>query len=635
MVDETKKKKSSSGDKWTKKSRNRNDSNRSASPNKKRKVEDRGKKADDHSRHRQRKHAEIVEEAKRLWNQLRQKNNTPEQTRELLDKLFPLITGKANQIAMQHDASRVVQAAIQFGRPDERKKILIELCAKNSEERSSSGPGNLVELSKSQYAHFVVLKLIKYCHKDPECVDMIIKSLRGHIAKLCIHAVASRVVEQLFRTLSPKQTIVLRQEFYGPHFSLFATDTVQKQAAAVPTLASNVAASPDKKEQAIEFVRGIVNKGIEKQLYGYVYFQELFAEYLDVVEPSNDLRTMLATAADHAIHLLSTRAGTRVCAAMVAYGSAKDRKRIMKSLKGYCRSGLLHRDAYLAIIRLVQLTDDTVSVHKNILIELLTQDDQGNEGVNKSSRSPLLDLALSDTASKLFLLLLPPDLESGKKFFDPYELSVLSPNPTILEDGIEISTSKKNCDIRRKELLKYLKEPLIALCADHTEELLRSRPGSLVLREVYFTFEPERLVDSCVDACLVELKLRGKYESGSGVDGMDQAISLFEDRIGHLAIKNLILIDAAKEGDDKQSANTFSHRLCHQLKAQSSLSVMLMDIAKSNRGAFVVAALCKVPSVRKEIVAELTGEKGSLKKRARAEGATAGFVALINEISSK
>ena len=73
---------------------------------------------------------------------------------------------------------------------------------------------------------------------------------------------------------------------------------------------------------------------------------------------------------DHSLHLCSTRPGATSVAWLAAYSTAKDRKRIMKTLKGYARSTLLHPDAYVAIIRLIQVTDDTVTVQKMLLSEV-------------------------------------------------------------------------------------------------------------------------------------------------------------------------------------------------------------------------------------------------------------------------
>jgi pumilio family protein 6 len=123
------------------------------------------KRALKQARQSHRPHAETVVAAKELWNKLRVKTNTAEQNEEMMEKLMELLTGKFNQVALQHDASRVVQAAIQFSNDNQRQTIIRELC----------DAGNIVELSKSQYSHFVVLKMIKYCAKDDDLIRLIVK----------------------------------------------------------------------------------------------------------------------------------------------------------------------------------------------------------------------------------------------------------------------------------------------------------------------------------------------------------------------------------------------------------------------------------------------------------------------------
>jgi pumilio homology domain family member 6 len=113
---------------------------------------------------KKRKHGDVVLEAKKIWNQLRLKTNTKEEVQTMTTKLVELLEGKVHEIALQHDASRVVQAALQFGTNEERQKVLKELTK-----------ASLVELTKNQYAHFVVLKSIKYGVHDTECVKMIVK----------------------------------------------------------------------------------------------------------------------------------------------------------------------------------------------------------------------------------------------------------------------------------------------------------------------------------------------------------------------------------------------------------------------------------------------------------------------------
>jgi pumilio family protein 6 len=618
-------------------------------------------KSEDPPAKRPRRHADAVAEAKRIWNELRKKSNSPEHNRSLMDRLMPLVAGRAAELALQHDASRVVQAAIQFGTIEERRLILRELCQKQESAAASSSPragtasssssstSCLVELCKSQYAHFVALKTIKYSQGDRECAEYIVKALKSHMVKLATHTTASAVVELVFQKLPPKQTSVLKQEFYGPQFALFASDTVREQGDKVPTLKSNILAAPDKKQVTIDHVRRIVNRGLEKQqLLRLGFFHVLLDELLQAIPPE-EVRSMVgntttasAPLVDSCVHLVSTRAGARAVSTLVAYGTAKDRKRIVKGLKGFVRTGLLHRDAYLPIIRLVQLTDDTVSIQRSIIQEVLappppftTLSAAGTPEVaarsseetttSKSSSSPLLELALSDTASKLFLMLLADKEEIRHKFFDPYEHSVLFPDPCVMENGEVVATSRKDPDVRRRELLQPLRTPLIELCSLHAGELLRSPSGGRIVVQLYSSLMLRRggdvgaLVEALVDACAPSLA----KADGEGPNG----VPLLEDRCGHLAVKNLILIDASNEGGDE----CFASKLFDRVTAEGGI----LAVACSNRGAFVAAALCKVPRVRSAALAQVKANRKRLKDLTEGDGATAGYMALLNECTSQ
>ena len=86
--------------------------------------------------------------------------------------------GKFMEVAMQHDASRCVQGVLQFGTEEQKRDVVVELCeagsSKDDKEKKNQNI-NLAELCKIQYAHFVVLKMIKYCARDETCVKLIVK----------------------------------------------------------------------------------------------------------------------------------------------------------------------------------------------------------------------------------------------------------------------------------------------------------------------------------------------------------------------------------------------------------------------------------------------------------------------------
>lgn len=551
---------------------------------------------------------------------------------------------------MQHDASRCVQGVFQFGNEEQRREVVMELCDAGSESGSSSSNArsksnkattderknnlnmNMADLCKIQYAHFVVLKMINYCAKDEVCVKLIVKSLKKQMTKLAVHSVGSRVLELLFASFPPKSTAPLKLELYGPQYALFASamppsegkGTTGNNAPTLPTLATFIANNPDKLEPTLAYLQTILQKGLDKSLTGFAYFHSFLLDYTSIAPP-NDIRSFLAPAlAEHSLHLLSTRAGTKVVCECCAYGTVKDRKRMMKCIKGYTRSSLLHRDAYLAVLRMCDVMDDTVLVNKTLLAELhrnsdlekaggaVADDDNDDKDKNPS---PILDLVLSDTGSKLLLLLLMSKEEKHldkddkstaatprwQKYFDPYELSVLHRNPVITENGDDaVPTSKKADETRRQELLVYLKDLLIEVCTKHVGEIMRSKPGSRVLMEVCDNFPSEELFSAIVEACA---------ESCCRKDVKNEiVVPMVEDPVGHLALKHIFISESKKEFDDDEPSLA---RIFY-----SKFEKNLGRFASSNRGAFVLSALLQT-FVKEDVKKALQEHKKTIAKLAK------------------
>jgi hypothetical protein len=102
-----------------------------------------------------------------------------------------------------------------------------------------------------------------------------------------------------------------------------------------------------------------------------------------------------------------------------------------------------------------------------------------------------------------------------------------------------------------------------------------------------------------------------------------QSITLFEDPLGHLAVKHLLSCDA---NDKALFATTFYDKM------QSRL----MAVGSSNQGAFVLTALLKAEATREKTLAELSSHiMAKLCKLPKQGTATAGFTALLQEMTSK
>ena len=81
------------------------------------------------------------------WNTVRIKATTAAVREKLVQQMASKMEGQVLQVTLRHDASRIVESILQYGTEKQREKILHELLSK------------LVEIAKTPYGHFVVLKV--------------------------------------------------------------------------------------------------------------------------------------------------------------------------------------------------------------------------------------------------------------------------------------------------------------------------------------------------------------------------------------------------------------------------------------------------------------------------------------------
>lgn len=205
---------------------------------------------------------------------------------------------------------------------------------------------------------------------------------------------------------------------------------------------------------------------------------EYVQEILDKPSYLNDVIQQLADAAPK---LMSTKPGAKVVCIVATYSGAKERKRLVKSLKGKVMESLLHPSAHLALIRIIDVTDDTVNVQKSLLDEIKSVEPivkyAANGEVLGKPLPALITISKHYFGRKLLLRLLNPN----KSHLEPDEISLFS---------MESPTSKKSDDVRRAEHLVYLRSSMLSVCTTYAEDLLTCKIGCKVLEEVIWVFRP-------------------------------------------------------------------------------------------------------------------------------------------------
>ncbi|CAI5743900.1 unnamed protein product [Peronospora destructor] len=495
-----------------------------------------------------RPHYEMVTRAKQIWNVIRERDVEKNKRATLVDELYTLVKGKIYDVAAKHDASRIIQSLMQHGKPEHRSQIVLEM------------KDHLIDLAKMQYGCFLVQKMISYGSRADRAA--IVKCLTGHVVQVGTHNIAANVLEYAQEYLQPSQLTSLKLEFYGREFAYFRAESKRN-------LADIIAAHPEKKADVLKHLRSILNRMVDKQLLGLAFVQSLLWEYMSNAE-HNDVMQMVANVRDASLALLATRNGARVVNKCVSLGAAKDRKRIIKTLKEKVLEACNHPSGYLVIMRILDVVDDSVLVQKSILAEL---------------NDELFSIAMHPSGRKILLQLLSP---LNKKYLSADDLVLLEP-PTLplLEDPtVTVVNYKKDPDARREELLKGLLPKLEEMSVANTAALMRSKEGRDVIVEVAKRSESTELTNSVAAAVLAELSMETE--------------PLYTDANGHFALRRLI-----KE-------TSMAGPLLTAVEEQ------LPRWATSNRGSFVVLAFLEAEHAPKnalEVVRKaLKSTMGDLKK---------------------
>ncbi len=267
---------------------------------------------------------------------------------------------------LKHDAVRAVQTAVKYATKEQRRQIAKEL------------KGTYAQLAESRYAKFLIGKLLS---QDDEIRDMIIPEFYGKVHRLINHSEASWILDDVYRGVATKQQkAVLLREWYGPEFSLFALPDSQAETTA--DLAEILEKEPSKRSPIMKHLMGMVNALIQKQMTGFTMLHDaMLQHFLNLKPGTEDQKEFLEIVkADESGDLLKnlafTKSGARLVCLLLAYGTAKDRKQLLKTYKDTFQLMCGDPNGHVVILAAYDVIDDTVFTAKTIFPELLGKTEQ-------------------------------------------------------------------------------------------------------------------------------------------------------------------------------------------------------------------------------------------------------------------
>ncbi|XP_004508185.1 pumilio homolog 24 isoform X2 [Cicer arietinum] len=439
---------------------------------------------------KRKRHFTLEQDLARLWEKMRRHEIAKEDRAKLVTEALQKMKGKIHEIAGSHITSRVLQTCVKHCSQAERDGVFEELRP------------HFLTLAYNAYAVHLVKKMLDNASKKQ--LEGFISTLRGHVAPLLRHMVGSVVVEHAYDLASAAQKQELLLELYSTELQLFK-DLVSLKETRLLDVMSKLGL---KKGSVSRHMSSVIQPILEKGIVDHSILHRVLLEYFSIADKTSVTDIIQQLSSPLLIRIIGTKDGAKIGVLCVKYGSAKERKKIIKGLKGHVEKTAYHQYGSMVLVSILSVVDDTKLITKVIIREI--QSILKELALDKNGRRPLLQL-LHPNCSRYFS---PDDLASMNSSIpslslkseasSPTETSKVSigdndskedmdvAEPEVNEDKTSMDDSelaesgKKDPLVRRQELLlnSGLAESLLDTCIENVGELIRSNFGKEVLYEV-------------------------------------------------------------------------------------------------------------------------------------------------------
>ncbi|KAL3682394.1 hypothetical protein R1sor_000416 [Riccia sorocarpa] len=309
----------------------------------------------EHRKSLRRPNYELEKEVKRLWEKMRQRDLEKTARAKLVTEALAKMKGKMIEMATSHVSSRVLQSCLKHCSKPERDAVFEELRP------------HILALAKETYAYHIVLRMMD--HADKTQLQHILSTLHGHVVSFLRHPVASAVIEHAYQQANGHQRKELVSEFYSPEFRLFKGVAVAESDGGLKEMMAKEPAS--KQNTMVQHMMLSIQPILEKGIVDHHLTHRALAEYLTVCKRSMVEDVVKSLTGPLLLRMIHTRDGARIAVTCINMSTAKERKLIIKSMKGHVKKIACDEYSSIVLMAILDLVDDTTLVSKVIVSELL------------------------------------------------------------------------------------------------------------------------------------------------------------------------------------------------------------------------------------------------------------------------
>ncbi|QCD80016.1 hypothetical protein DEO72_LG2g334 [Vigna unguiculata] len=439
---------------------------------------------------KRKRHYTLEQELARLWEKMRRHEIAKEDRAKLVTEAVQKMKGKIPEIAGSHISSRILQTCVKHCSQAERDAVFEELSP------------HFLNLAYNAYAVHLVKKMLDNASKKQ--LAGFISTLHGHVAPLLRHMVGSVVVEHAYELANAAQKQELLLELYSTELQLFK-DLVSLKESRLLDVMSKLKLQ---KGSVLRHMTSVIQPILEKGIVDHSILHRVLLEYFSIADKSSVTDIIQQLSSPLIVRMIGTKDGAKIGTLCVKYGNAKERKKIIKGLKGHVDKTAYHQYGCMVLVCILSVVDDTKLITKVIIREL--QSVLKELVLDKNGRRPLLQL-LHPNSSRYFspddlatLSLSIPSLslkdqsEAGsltettkvslgdKESEEDMAVDEVNIDKISVDDSDLAESGKKDPIVRRQELLikSGLADSLLDVCIESVGELLRSNFGKEILYEV-------------------------------------------------------------------------------------------------------------------------------------------------------
>ena len=197
------------------------------------------------------------------------------------------------------------------------------------------------------------------------------KALKGRIPELLRHPAAAHVVDELFSVADAATRNSMVSEFYGREYRVFEggeLNNLRGAPGSLPQLLSRV--DGPKAQLVVRELTMCLLPVLEKRLVDSALVHRVTAELLAAAPATTVADAVASLSGEALLHMAHTRDGATAACAVFAYGSARDRKKAVRALKGHVLDMARDEWGHLVLLTCLGVVDDTSLLRKFIVPEL-------------------------------------------------------------------------------------------------------------------------------------------------------------------------------------------------------------------------------------------------------------------------